>query len=365
MPANNTPVREIPATSQSTPYDAGNEDAIFDPGISPFRLGQDFVFLSSACNVKRNLLGPDPDSTVLRDITQPAEPNPPTSAIWKDRPSTTHKYIDDSIIDTKLNMENVLTVDGGRAKHAVACQNVFRRTIRNAESIGMRVNEKKTNQICVSDAMSFKASSHVYTIGGDKLISSDSLKLLGFHFGTRPSCHQHVEAIRRSFTGRYWLIIHMKQNGYTEKEMLKAYTTIIRPIAEYVAPAFHSQLTDKQDQQIEKLQATALMYIFGFGPSYAKMLDMAGIETLRFRRITLTDKFAEKCLKNDRFSAWFPEARRVRNTRASTKYLEEYARCERLKNSPVFYMRRRLNGGRGRGTETGRGISGRTISGWG
>ena len=55
----------------------------------------------------------------------------------------------------------------------------------------------------------------------------------------------------------------MKQNEYTEKELLKAYVTIIRPIAEYIAPVFHSQLNDRQDQQLEKFQATALMYVFG------------------------------------------------------------------------------------------------------
>ena len=30
------------------------------------------------------------------------------------------------------------------------------------------------------------------------------------------------------------------------------------------------------------------------------------------------------------------------------RYVEFFARCERLKNSPLFYMRRRLNGKEGR-----------------
>ena len=33
-------------------------------------------------------------------------------------------------------------------------------------------------------------------------------------------------------------------------------------------------------------------------------------------------------------------------------YLEEHARCDRLKNSPIFYMRRRLNGKEGRAMES-------------
>ena len=59
--------------------------------------------------------------------------------------------------------------------------------------------------------------------------------------------------------------------------------------------------------------------------------------------------FANKCIGNPRFrNDWFPEARRGRNTRQKTHFHKEYARCEHLKNSPVFYMRKRLNRGEGK-----------------
>ena len=74
------------------------------------------------------------------------------------------------------------------------------------------------------------------------------------------------------------------------------------------------------------------------------MRDLAGVTTLRERRIQACDKFAKKCLGSGRFSKWFP----VRTGRASARrgevFTEEFARCDRLKNSPLFYMRRRLNG---------------------
>ena len=59
---------------------------------------------------------------MLKDQTLPPEPNTPipTSAIWKDRPTETHKYIDDSIIDSRINMETVRAIDGKRIKHAVS-----------------------------------------------------------------------------------------------------------------------------------------------------------------------------------------------------------------------------------------------------
>ena len=74
------------------------------------------------------------------------------------------------------------------------------------------------------------------------------------------------------------------------------------------------------------------------------MRKKAGITTLRARCIELTDKFAEKCTVSARFSPWFPHRDAPRRTRNPEIFREDYARCERLKNSPVYYMRRRLNG---------------------
>ena len=62
------------------------------------------------------------------------------------------------------------------------------------------------------------------------------------------------------------------------------------------------------------------------------------------RREELTDKFALKMSKNPRYSDLFPlrpqQQLRVRNPKP---YLELKANTARLYNSPLFYMRRRLN----------------------
>lgn len=227
-------------------------------------------------------------------------------------------------------------------------QNTFRRTIRNAELIGMKANTNKTNLLCVSDALTYKAEAFFYAMDGTKLSSTNGLKLLGFHFGPRPNCQAHVDAVKRSFRGRYWLLIHMKQHFYTEEELVRAYKTLVRPIAEYCSVVFHSMLSDKQDEEIEHLQATALRYIYGYGIPYSRMREKADLSTLRQRRIDAVDKFAQGCLASERFASWFPENKPGRRSRHTLPYKEEYARCDRLKNSPIYYMRRRLNGKEGK-----------------
>ena len=108
-------------------------------------------------------------------------------------------------------------------------------------------------------------------------------------------------------------------------------------------------MTDAQDEEVERLQSHALKFIFGWRTPYARMRELAGLETLRARREELSDKFAQKCLGSKRFASWFPLKAGVRassrsNNTATEKYKESFARCDRLRMTPKFYMRRRLNG---------------------
>ena len=136
----------------------------------------------------------------------------------------------------------------------------------------------------------------------------------------------------------------------TQEELCKVYQNIIHPVADYCAVVYHSMLSDEQDELLDQCQAHALQCIFGKDKSYAEMRKLAGITTLRQRRVELCDKFAKQRLKNPRFLGWFPVKSGLRSSQrtATGIYQERYARCDRLKNTPVYYMRRRLNGGVGK-----------------
>ena len=199
----------------------------------------------------------------------------------------------------------------------------------------------------------FKAEAYLEDSGGERLTASfpDTLKMLGFHFSERPTVAEHVGVMMRRFRSRYWILIHLKNAGFNEEELLKVYRVIIRPVHDYMSVVYHAMLTDDQDEKIERLQAHALKYIYGWRLPYARLREITGLPTLRARRIELCDRFAGKCLGTERFGSWFPIKA---GTRASgrqgtvEKYREFFARCDRLKKSPLFFMRRRLNGKAGK-----------------
>ena len=102
---------------------------------------------------------------------------------------------------------------------------------------------------------------------------------------SRPTVAAHLETVRRRFRERYWTLRHLKHNGFTQEDLIKVYTAVIRPVAEYMLEVFHSMMTDSQDEAFERLQSHALKCVFGPGISGRRMREMANVPTLREKRI--------------------------------------------------------------------------------
>ena len=71
---------------------------------------------------------------------------------------------------------------------------------------------------------------------------------------------------------------------------------------------------------------------------------MAQLPTLKERRIKAFERFTFKTAKNEKYKHWFPLKENIRGTRTPHVYKEEQAAGNRLYNSPIFAMRRLLNG---------------------
>ena len=130
-----------------------------------------------------------------------------------------------------------------------------------------------------------------------------------------------------------------------------SYKTMILPVADYCDVIYHSVMTDELDEELDRAQNHALKCIFGHDKSGRKLRQLAGITTLREQRVAHCDAFATKCSTDPRYSHLFPRRNPQRRTRSSLggePFLETFARCDRLRDSPVHFFRRRLNGNAGK-----------------
>ena len=282
----------------------------------------------------------------------PPEESKVGTQVLAQKPVLVLKYIDDNVTCEKVNFGEIAitsTATGDiKLKQVLPTQNAFRTITTNGKRKGMVVNASKTKLICISDSLKHTPKAFFLDTDGTRVDCGDELKLLGFNFSDKPTVSLHLDKVAKSIRQRYWSLRHLRSVGFTSAELVRVYMSSIRPLAEYCCPAFHSMMTDEQDQLLENAQVGALRAIFGYGLSARKLRQEADIETLRQRRIDLTDRFARKAATSSRFAHWFPKNEGGRAVRHREEYKEFFAKTDRLKNSPLYYMRRRLNGKEGK-----------------
>ena len=207
----------------------------------------------------------------------------------------------------------------------------------------MKINNKKTQLLCISSRSDSDIMSYI-NASSERIISSESLKILGFTFGTKPNASAHISKVEQKFGCKIWTLRCLKKARIENGRLLELFNVLLRPVIEYASNAYHPLLTGELSDRIENLQARAMKTIYGWNESYESLLTRTGQSTLRERRERNFDSFAKKTAMNPRYKDWFPKVPNTgHNTRSNTTYHEEFARTERMRNSPVFLMRRRLN----------------------
>ena len=162
-------------------------------------------------------------------------------------------------------------------------------------------------------------------------MSGKELKVLGFNFSDEPTVRAHLRVVQRKFKCRVWSLRHLKRNGFSQSDLVRVYQAMVRPVAEYCSPVFHTMITASDSHELERIQMQALKGIFGWQISYSKLLEMSGLDRLDVRRESRFIKLATKMADSNRFSAWFPL--RLYRGNVLPRKLEKYkvyrSTCER------------------------------------
>ena len=260
---------------------------------------------------------------------------------WNNKFITSCVYIDDYNAIEKINTRNAVShISTSRRKlqvHAAKSEYVYKEAAELATEIKMRVNQKKTQMLCMHPFTSEDITSFISTIEG-KIVSTDSLKILGFYFNKDPNANFHVTKLVDSFYAKLWSLRFLKRSGMGISDLIKVFDTVIRPSVEYSSVIYNPMISKKLADKLELVQKQAIRIIYGYHCDYDRMVGDGRIETLKKRRDDKTLIFAKRALANNKFGPkWFKPNLANRENRSTTHrpYLTTFTRNERMCNNPL------------------------------
>ena len=267
---------------------------------------------------------------------------------WQDRDLRVYKYVDDFLGIEKVCINNgQMTFSQNKTEVCIRAgksENFYKTVEARSRTIGMSVNQNKTQMLCVSPSLHYNTKTYIQ-LGNNYIKGQETLKILGFVFGRKPDISSQIASLSLKFRKRVWVLRHLKKAGIPSEDLVKLYLSLVLPVLDYTSVVYHSMLNKIQEDEIEKLQKLALKIIYGiYGVTYMSLLERSGLVPLKQRRMKFIDNFLKKTIETRKYIDWFPTKEFSNyNLRTERLYVEKKARTSRLYNSPLFYFRRRLN----------------------
>ena len=174
-----------------------------------------------------------------------------------------------------------------------------------------------------------------------------SVSLLGAKLSDDLKWTLNTQNIITKCSAKLYMLSKLKAFKVSRQDLVKIWTTFIRPITEYVAPLWHSSLTITEKLKIERLQKRALRIIMGADyPGYTNALETLNLPSLTNRRKELSKKFAKGILKSKKHRKLLPKKRN--NVRAMRSNVGEQLiapKCNTLRffRSTIPYCTRLIN----------------------
>ena len=144
-------------------------------------------------------------------------------------------------------------------------------------------------------------NSYIRLNGNDEIESTDSLKLLGFHFNSNPDAVHHVKLLVDKFYSKLWTLRFLKKAGMPKANLMRIYENVLRPSAEYSSVVYNSLIPAYMSDRLESVQKQAIKIIHGWDINYEEMLREGTIQSLKQRRDEATLKFALRASQSARF----------------------------------------------------------------
>ena len=224
-------------------------------------------------------------------------------------------------------------------------QNYLNDITRWTEEKQMKLNESKTKVMIINNSRMYQFSTTLH-LNEKPLQIVDQMKTLGVILSNDMKWDKNTQHIVRQANISMRLLHKACQFTRNISVLKKIYFSRIRSKLEYGCKVWHSSLTTKNRNDLERCQKSSLKLILGPKyENYSQALEYLKIQTLDQRRDKLCLRFAKKCLKLANMQQLFPYRSKQHNmdTRNIMKFDVNKSRSEKYKRSAIPQMQKALN----------------------
>ena len=185
-------------------------------------------------------------------------------------------------------------------------------------------------------------------IGNTSLSYVHHAKILGIYIQEDLKWNTQVDHMLKNANKRLFMLRKLRRFGFNISELITIYSCYVRPLLEYADTIWHSSLTIKESNMIERIQKRACKIILGFNNyiCYDDALHVCNLEPLSSRREDHCLVFAQSLADCKRTSGLLPPRRKQahgRSLRNDSEFTRLIVRTERYARSPVPYFVSLLN----------------------
>ena len=207
----------------------------------------------------------------------------------------------------------------------------------------MVINKQKTKVISFTKSRKWDFPPELTFSDGSPIEYVSEMKLLGVVVSQDLRWFKNSAFICQKARAKLWILRRMLKLNLDIYQMFDVYAKEIRSVLEMAVPVWHSGLTNKQTNDIERIQKLALQIILQDKyTNYQSALTTFSAGTLQERRLKLCSKFAYKNMKSE--NTLFTNIDSTANTRQKSNIVREY-KCHtgRFQKSSLPFLAKLLN----------------------
>ena len=210
---------------------------------------------------------------------------------------------------------------------------------------GLSLNAEKCKELRI-DFKKIKQPFDPVLVGGEALPIVENVKILGLVMTDTLQWKDNIRESIKKANKRLYFIVLLKRAGVNVNDVLNFYCTVIRPVLEYCAQAFHHSIPKYLADELETVQKRVLK-ILSPVMTYCEALEYYRLPTLFQRREDMCDKLFTSIIKDPmhKLHHLLPPKNETDYSFRTNRYFNMYVtRTNRFHNSFIPAMCRKFVG---------------------